>query len=214
MFAFCLPEVTWVPRNRHGGRSFTTVSQALFGKGSARCRLQILLKSEGLFLVGECDVGLHRPRRLFRRVRYLACVVLLESLAQIACNSDVEMLGIFYAVQDVYVSHERTRAACCLACRAVAGALYSPPSPFGSGAAAFSRLARAKVGGAEGIRTLDLLDAIEARSQLRHGPTLQKTAESLPCFSSISCKANRRGATVSLIFLVPWRPPCVLPKER
>ena len=27
------------------------------------------------------------------------------------------------------------------------------------------------IGGAEGIRTLDLLDAIEARSQLRHGPT-------------------------------------------
>jgi hypothetical protein len=29
-------------------------------------------------------------------------------------------------------------------------------------------------GGAEGIRTLDLLDAIEARSQLRHGPTGKK----------------------------------------
>ena len=28
-----------------------------------------------------------------------------------------------------------------------------------------------ETGGAEGIRTLDLLDAIEARSQLRHGPT-------------------------------------------
>ena len=28
-----------------------------------------------------------------------------------------------------------------------------------------------RTGGAEGIRTLDLLDAIEARSQLRHGPT-------------------------------------------
>ena len=28
-------------------------------------------------------------------------------------------------------------------------------------------------GGAEGIRTLDLLDAIEARSQLRHGPTVR-----------------------------------------
>jgi hypothetical protein len=27
------------------------------------------------------------------------------------------------------------------------------------------------VGGADGIRTHDLLDAIEARSQLRHGPT-------------------------------------------
>ena len=28
-----------------------------------------------------------------------------------------------------------------------------------------------KFGGAGGIRTPDLLDAIEARSQLRHGPT-------------------------------------------
>jgi hypothetical protein len=28
-------------------------------------------------------------------------------------------------------------------------------------------------GGAEGIRTLDLLDAIEARFQLRHGPTVK-----------------------------------------
>jgi hypothetical protein len=30
-----------------------------------------------------------------------------------------------------------------------------------------------KFGGAEGVRTPDLLDAIEARSQLRHGPTGQ-----------------------------------------
>jgi hypothetical protein len=29
-------------------------------------------------------------------------------------------------------------------------------------------------GGADGIRTHDLLDAIEARSQLRHGPTGRK----------------------------------------
>jgi hypothetical protein len=28
-----------------------------------------------------------------------------------------------------------------------------------------------KIGGADGIRTHGLLDAIEARSQLRHGPT-------------------------------------------
>jgi hypothetical protein len=32
-----------------------------------------------------------------------------------------------------------------------------------------------KVGGADGIRTHDLLDAIEARSQLRHGPTGRET---------------------------------------
>jgi hypothetical protein len=30
-----------------------------------------------------------------------------------------------------------------------------------------------KSGGADGIRTHDLLDAIEARSQLRHGPTVR-----------------------------------------
>ena len=34
-------------------------------------------------------------------------------------------------------------------------------------------------GGADGIRTHDLLDAIEARSQLRHGPT-GRTSKSLP----------------------------------
>jgi hypothetical protein len=30
------------------------------------------------------------------------------------------------------------------------------------------------IGGADGIRTHDLLDAIEARSQLRHGPTVKR----------------------------------------
>jgi hypothetical protein len=33
----------------------------------------------------------------------------------------------------------------------------------------------AEFGGADGIRTHDLLDAIEARSQLRHGPTGETT---------------------------------------
>jgi hypothetical protein len=33
------------------------------------------------------------------------------------------------------------------------------------------RLNKYEIGGADGIRTHDLLDAIEARSQLRHGPT-------------------------------------------
>ena len=32
-------------------------------------------------------------------------------------------------------------------------------------------LYKGKNGGADGVRTHDLLDAIEARSQLRHGPT-------------------------------------------
>jgi hypothetical protein len=38
-----------------------------------------------------------------------------------------------------------------------------------------SGLYNVNFGGADGIRTHDLLDAIEARSQLRHGPTGQTT---------------------------------------
>ena len=44
-------------------------------------------------------------------------------------------------------------------------------------------------GGADGIRTHDLLDAIEARSQLRHGPT-GGTSKSLP---QISERLERRA---------------------
>ena len=33
-------------------------------------------------------------------------------------------------------------------------------------------ISRWKVGGADGVRTRDLIDAIDARSQLRYGPTV------------------------------------------
>jgi hypothetical protein len=39
----------------------------------------------------------------------------------------------------------------------------------------FSRITKTVNGGAGGVRTRDLLDAIEARSQLRYGPTLNAT---------------------------------------
>jgi hypothetical protein len=50
---------------------------------------------------------------------------------------------------------------------------------------------RQRSGGAEGIRTLDLLDAIEARSQLRHGPTLQEISVS---FIALRAEAVKRAA--------------------
>jgi hypothetical protein len=59
-------------------------------------------------------------------------------------------------------------------------------------------------GGAEGIRTLDLLDAIEARFQLRHGPTERmnfyntrfREGQTRRCLSCIgtSRRALRRSA--------------------
>ena len=50
-----------------------------------------------------------------------------------------------------------------------AGAL--PVRPTVSGQNSERQVKRSLFGGADGIRTHDLLDAIEARSQLRHGPT-------------------------------------------
>src|SRR5260370_17540048 len=66
-----------------------------------------------------------------------------------------------------------------------------------------------KVGGADGIRTHDLLDAIEARSQLRHGPT-EGTAPILASRPSLRLRLHsvgrkqaqgRRGAAL-LVFVV------------
>src|SRR5260221_5611204 len=56
---------------------------------------------------------------------------------------------------------------------------------------------RKEIGGADGVRTHDLLDAIEARSQLRHGPTelFQFTTGRLPSSPPTICA----------------RPPCNLP---
>src|SRR5258708_12089048 len=66
----------------------------------------MLLEGEGAFLVDECDVVLYRPRRVFRRVRYFACVVLLQTSAQVAGDSDVVMFGVLYAAEDIHIGHE------------------------------------------------------------------------------------------------------------
>src|SRR5579862_600634 len=51
---------------------------------------------------------------------------------------------------------------------------------------------RNRSGGADGIRTHDLLDAIEARSQLRHGPTGENAAA-----CSYSTRAQRASTHAS-----------------
>src|SRR6202007_438709 len=57
-------------------------------------------------------------------------------------------------------------------------------------------------GGADGIRTHDLLDAIEARSQLRHGPTVNRFF-SLPHtpgrFPSRSIDSNRGANQIVIL---------------
>src|SRR5579862_2946569 len=50
---------------------------------------------------------------------------------------------------------------------------------------------RNRSGGADGIRTHDLLDAIEARSQLRHGPTGKYNA---PFYSTRAQRASTRAS--------------------
>src|ERR1700689_4053793 len=61
--------------------------------------------------------------------------------------------------------------------------------------------AQANVGGADGIRTHDLLDAIEARSQLRHGPTalqVQRTKQ-----HNYTASARGKAITVEISEFAP-----------
>jgi hypothetical protein len=56
-------------------------------------------------------------------------------------------------------------------------------------------------GGADGIRTHDLLDAIEARSQLRHGPTgeILFNASIVSCFSSTRAALSHPGVQLRVV---------------
>src|SRR5438477_8899828 len=55
---------------------------------------------------------------------------------------------------------------------------------------------RSAIGGADGIRTHDLLDAIEARSQLRHGPTGMKQRK--PFYMSAKAASTTSSLSSSL----------------
>src|SRR5258708_29135467 len=105
----------------------------------------ILLEREGPFLVGECDVVLYRPRSVFRRVRYFACVVLLQTSAQVAGDSDVVMFGVLYAAEDIHIGHETLAGI--LAPRAVAHERHARLRPFGFGAAASAEQAEPRLVG-------------------------------------------------------------------
>src|SRR5258708_40202904 len=96
----------------------------------------MLLEGEGAFLVDECDVVLYRPRRVFRRVRYFACVVLLQTSAQVAGDSDVVMFGVLYAAEDIHIGHETLAGI--LARLAVVRECIARLRPFGFGAAVFA----------------------------------------------------------------------------
>lgn len=56
-----------------------------------------------------------------------------------------------------------------------------------------------EIGGADGIRTHDLLDAIEARSQLRHGPTDKKQAD----LFIASCRGKRQTTDLDVSKQIP-----------
>ena len=69
----------------------------------------------------------------------------------------------------------------------------SPDSVTGLGAQVSCRVyCQAMLGGAGGIRTPDLLDAIEARCQLRYGPTVGRIH-----FIASSVRRSKRAANIA-----------------
>src|SRR5258708_26355384 len=109
----------------------------------------MLLEGEGPFSVGKCDVVFYRPRRLFRRVRYFACVVPLQTSAQVAGDSDVVMFGVLYAAQDIHIGHETLAGI--VARQAVAREGNARLRPLGFGAAAFAEEAERRLVGLGGL---------------------------------------------------------------
>ena len=109
----------------------------------------------------------------FHDLRHTAITKLAESQ-----TSDSTIMAIAGHVSDTMLRHyshirqeAMRRALDGLAWPAAEGGYVTNHVTNRVGDAANSLQVSEKIGGADGIRTHDLLDAIEARSQLRHGPT-------------------------------------------
>ena len=71
-------------------------------------RLQVALEIEGLMLVGKRQLGPESPRREFRGVRAAARIVGGQSLAEIGRETNVGLVAMRFAAQEVDVIHAPT----------------------------------------------------------------------------------------------------------
>ena len=169
----------------------TSIEMA-FCEGSARSGFQILLEPRGVCLVGEFNHDVGPSRSVLRSVGTVSLVVPGQPLLHVARNPDViprsPVLGLEY-VDESLESHPTRRGKFIAdgnvpiwgvamrrnaegkyfcACRSVVDRTICD-SPR-SACRAEARRSRAKAGGPDRDRTGDLVNAIHARSQLRHWP--------------------------------------------
>jgi hypothetical protein len=67
-----------------------TRSEVLLCKRPTGARLQVLLKSEGLFFVAKRNIGFHPPRTVFGRVGHFASVVLGQARRNVIGNASAK----------------------------------------------------------------------------------------------------------------------------
>ena len=110
--------------------------QSLFGKSPSRRGFEIPLEVRRACPVRESNCRLDAPRLEFCGVGDFTRVVFGQALLQIFCQADIKMFRHLYALQNIDV--EKVHGWLAEPQPARSNAQDGPPSPCGSGAAAFA----------------------------------------------------------------------------
>ena len=121
----------------------------------------------------KSDRSFDSPRTKFCRMRDFTCIVFLQARLQIFSKSDIKTAAAGFALQDVNIKELHFSG---LPSRSSERLMCSPFSMarlrFASARqSSLSAVLRAKTGGAEGIRTPDLLIANQPLYQLSYDPS-------------------------------------------
>ena len=151
---------------RRGG---AVSEEAPLDKGPPRTGFQVLLEGAGVTIVGQSNRGDKFPRFMLCSMGRLTCIVCCEPLGYVVGEPNVVLSRMGETFEEVNPLHLVARL------RQGFGGQPSPPRVAGLPAEAPAAFPRkdggAKAGGGRGARTPDLLDAIQALSQLSYAPT-------------------------------------------
>ena len=143
--------------------------EAPLGKGPPRTGFQVLLEGAGVAIVGQSNRGDKFPQFMLCSMGRLTCIVCCEPLGYVVGEPDVVLSRMGETFEEVNPLHLVARL------RQGFGGQPSPPRVAGLPAVAPTAFSPkgggAKAGGGRGARTPDLLDAIQALSQLSYAPT-------------------------------------------
>ena len=93
-------------RRRGTALGLAGIEKVPLRESTARAGLEISFQSPSVLALRQGDVRNELPRFELVRVHGLACVVLIETLLQIACETDVGFIGSDDTLKDIDVEHK------------------------------------------------------------------------------------------------------------